>query len=50
MYDGLLGEDDEELPRFLCTITILEDIISGAGSNGSNSKISPQSKQFKFSD
>ena len=43
-YDGFLGKDDEEFPKLLCTITILEDVVSGAGSNGSNSEISPQSK------
>lgn len=40
-FDGFLGEDDGEFPKLLCTITILEDVVSGAGSNGSNSEISP---------
>lgn len=31
-YDGVLGDDDEEFPKLLCTITILEDKLGAGGS------------------
>ena len=48
-YDGNLGEDDEEFPKILVTLTVLEDEKGMGKSTGhSVSDVSPNSKPLKL--
>jgi len=47
-YDGILGEDDEDFPKILVTLTVLEDEKLGKAANFSASEFSPNSKPLKI--
>jgi hypothetical protein len=47
-YDGNLGEDDEDFPKILVTLTVLEDEKFGKAANYSASEFSPNSKPLEI--